>query len=141
MQTGRGTKAPPQIAMSEEKTPEQQAVERYPDRAFPITMEGTIALTSLLGKRQAYAACLIERAIPAEQQVKELEAEVEWLREAAEGALTVDAAIEVVLKWVYKSGEIDYNIIISMLPEEKEVGETKYVQDLRARLVARANQG
>lgn len=50
--------------------------------------------------------------------------------------LTADQIVEVVLKWVYKSGEIDYNLITSLLPEEKEAGETKYVADLRARLTA-----
>jgi len=47
----------------------------------------------------------------------------------------VERIVQVVLKWVYKSGEIDYNLITSLLPEEKECGETKYVADLRTRLL------
>ena len=52
--------------------------------------------------------------------------------------ISVEDAIHVVMKWIYKSGEIDYNTITSLLPGEKEHGETKYVADLRERLTKAA---
>jgi hypothetical protein len=50
-------------------------------------------------KREAYAACLEERAIPAERRVAELEAENARLREAAQGTITVEDAMQVMRHW------------------------------------------
>jgi hypothetical protein len=69
--------------MNDTKTPQEQAAERYPSKSrfSPETPS-----PRLMSVREAYAACLEERAIPAEQRVKELEAENASLREAAQEA-------------------------------------------------------
>lgn len=62
--------------MSDTRTPEEQAAERY----VISHLDNTHISVNMIA-REGYTACLKERALPAEQRVAELEEEVEALKQ------------------------------------------------------------
>ena len=61
--------------MPDSRTPEEQATERYPDNI--VTELGSTSSDGQLGARIGFAACLTERAIPAEEEVERLKGLIE----------------------------------------------------------------
>jgi hypothetical protein len=116
--------------MNDTKTPVEQAAERYPvNHAMdPMYMDGV---------RDGHAACLEERAIPAERRVAELEAENARLRDDAQVAAEALGEAMKTIAWSARADAAKWTTNTDLIDSNAERSITQY----RAALAKLAENG